>query len=151
MDDLEIVLASPKDRDWAAELMARSQPWKRLGVSREQCVSACHDPLHKVYLARCRGQLAGFIILHYQGVAGAPYIKSICIDENFRNQRVGERMIHFAEELFLPVSRHLFLCVSSFNKRAQSFYHRLGYEQVGEFKDFIIQGESEILMYKRLH
>jgi ribosomal protein S18 acetylase RimI-like enzyme len=42
------------------------------------------------------------------------------------------------------------MCVSSFNERAQELYERLGYKAVGELKDYIISGHSEILFRKRI-
>jgi ribosomal protein S18 acetylase RimI-like enzyme len=42
----------------------------------------------------------------------------------------------------------VFLCVSSFNERAQKLYQRLGYERVGELPDYVVKGYSEILMRK---
>lgn len=58
--------------------------------------------------------------------------------------------MEFAENLFREEARHLFLCVSSFNARARSFYERRGYQAVGELEDYVIEGASEILMHKRL-
>ena len=150
MNEGNILKATPAEKDWAAELMAHSQPWIRLGVSIQQCRDACYDPGNTLYVAHNGDKAAGFIILQPRGVAGSPYIKSICINEKFRSQRIGENLIHFAEELYRPLSKHLFLCVSSFNTRAQEFYRRLGYAQAGEFKDYILDGESEILFHKRL-
>jgi len=54
----------------------------------------------------------------------------------------------FAEERILRQSPNVFLCVSSFNHRAQTFYERLGYQRVGELPDFLVQGQAEILMRK---
>ena len=48
------------------------------------------------------------------------------------------------------LSRHFFLCVSSFNTRAQQFYWRQGFRQVGVLADYVIDGASERLMYKRV-
>jgi ribosomal protein S18 acetylase RimI-like enzyme len=45
---------------------------------------------------------------------------------------------------------HLFLLVSSFNGRAQQFYRRHGYEFIGELKDFLVPGHSELIFHKRL-
>jgi ribosomal protein S18 acetylase RimI-like enzyme len=45
---------------------------------------------------------------------------------------------------------HLFLLVSSFNPRAQQFYRHHGYESIGELKDYIVSGHSELIFYKRL-
>ena len=50
-----------------------------------------------------------------------------------------------------PVAfRHFFLCVSSFNTRARAFCPRQGYRQVGQFHDEVIDGASELLLYKRV-
>jgi ribosomal protein S18 acetylase RimI-like enzyme len=56
----------------------------------------------------------------------------------------------FSEDLFCKEAKHMFLCVSSFNKKAQFFYERQGYKTVGEFKNYIVEGADEILMHKRL-
>ena len=42
------------------------------------------------------------------------------------------------------------MCVSSFNTEAQKLYLRLGYEIVGELKDYIVAGYSEILLRKTI-
>jgi ribosomal protein S18 acetylase RimI-like enzyme len=65
-----------------------------------------------------------------------------------RGQGLGTRLVHFAEERILREAPNVFLCVSSFNTRAQKFYRRLGYERIGELRDFIVPGHAEILMRK---
>jgi ribosomal protein S18 acetylase RimI-like enzyme len=40
------------------------------------------------------------------------------------------------------------MCVSSFNEGARRLYERLGYTVVGELTDYIVQGQSEILLRK---
>jgi ribosomal protein S18 acetylase RimI-like enzyme len=40
--------------------------------------------------------------------------------------------------------------VSSFNTRAQTFYARQGYRQVGQFDNYVIDGASELLLYNRV-
>jgi ribosomal protein S18 acetylase RimI-like enzyme len=101
-------------------------------------------------VAQVNGMLAGMILLHRRGVAGSPYVKSIAVAESFRSHGVGEELMKFSENLFHNEAKHMFLCVSSFNKRAQTFYERHGYSVVGEFEDYIIKGASEILMHKRI-
>jgi ribosomal-protein-alanine N-acetyltransferase len=88
--------------------------------------------------------------LHKRGVASSPYVKSIVVSDKYRGFGIGKALMEFAENLFRNEAKHIFLCVSSFNQRARAFYERLGYEAVGELKDYIIDGESEILMHKRL-
>jgi ribosomal protein S18 acetylase RimI-like enzyme len=47
-------------------------------------------------------------------------------------------------------SRDIFLLVSDFNTDAQNFYARLGYVQVGKLDDYVVQGVSELVMWKKL-
>ena len=150
MEELEIISATDEERDWAAELLARSGPWITLQVTLDQCRQACRDPEYLLYVARRRGELCGAVVLDRRGVAGSPYIKSIAVAEKMRSCGIGASLMEFAENHFRPEAQHIFLCVSSFNPRARAFYERLGYRAVGEFNDYIIAGASEILMHKRL-
>ena len=45
---------------------------------------------------------------------------------------------------------NVFICVSSFNPRARNLYESVGYEVVGELKDYIVAGHSEILLRKTI-
>lgn len=145
-----ITLATDEEREWAAELLAGSEPWITLRVTLEQCRKACCDDAYLLYVARRRDRPCGAIVLQRCGVAGSPYVKSIAVAAAYRGRGVGAALMEFAEDLFRGEARHIFLCVSSFNTRARSFYERLGYRSVGEFKDYIIEGASEILMHKSL-
>jgi len=149
-EPLDIQNATTDERNWAAHLIAVSEPWVTLKTSLEQCLAVCSDPGYMIYIAHGAGQPCGAIILHPSGLASSPYIKTVIVAEAYRNRGVGKGMITFAENHFRENSKHIFLCVSSFNKKAQAFYKRLGYHPVGEFKDYVIEGESELLLYKRL-
>jgi len=145
-----IAPATEEERDWAACLLARSEPWITLGASLEACRESCRDPGYLLYIAHDGGRPRGAILLQRRGVAGSPYVKSIAVDPEHRSRGVGAALLEFAEKLFRDESRHLFLCVSSFNRRAYSFYERQGYSAVGMLEDYVIEGASEILMHKRL-
>ncbi len=147
---LEISPARKEEREWAAELMAGSDPWTILGRGLEACRVRCNDPELHLFVARRGGEACGFVLIHPHGVAGSPYVASIAVAESCRNQGIGTRLLEFAEDLFLGRSRFIFLCVSSFNVRARTLYERVGYSVVGELKDYVIEGASEILMQKRL-
>lgn len=142
--------ATEEEKEWAAELMVHSAPWTKLGTTMAQARASCHHPEHQVYVAHLDKKPVGFIIFHPHGLAGSPYVKSICVVDAHRSAGIGAKMIEFGENLFKSKSRHMFLCVSSFNKRAHMLYEEMGYQQVGEFRDYIIEGESELLMHKRL-
>ena len=150
MDTLLITKATEKEKAWAAELMANSEPWTTLGVTFEKSLIACHDSANHVYIAHDRDTPCGVIILQDKGVAGSPYIKSIAVFQQYQNQGIGKQLLKFAEDQYRGTSKHLFLCVSSFNKKAQHLYQEYGFLVVGEFKDYIVDGLSEILMHKRL-
>ncbi|HEY7697718.1 MAG TPA: GNAT family N-acetyltransferase [Vicinamibacteria bacterium] len=142
--------ATEEEREWTASLMARSEPWLTLGASLEICRESCRDPEYLLYVARDEGRPRGAILLQRRGLASSPYVKSIVVDPEHRSEGIGAALMEFAENLFRGESRHLFLCVSSFNRGARSFYERQGYSKVGELEDYVIEGASEILMHKRL-
>ena len=150
MDDIVITAATNDERVWTAETMSNSQPWINLGITIEQCQKTCNDPEYLIFIAHLENIPCGAIVMQQHGVAGSPYVKSIVVSKEFKGKGVGKSLMKFVEEYFRAYSKHMFLCVSSFNKDAQSFFKALGYVQVGEFKDYIIAGESEILMYKKL-
>jgi ribosomal protein S18 acetylase RimI-like enzyme len=56
----------------------------------------------------------------------------------------------FAEKRILNVTPNVFICVSSFNPNAKRLYERLGYQVVGELKDYLVSGHSEILLRKTI-
>jgi ribosomal-protein-alanine N-acetyltransferase len=148
--ETRIVPANPHDREWAAQLMAKSEPWTTLRRSLETCRAVLNDPEFQVFVARSGTERCGFLILDPRGVAGAPYLKSLATADAFRGRGLGTSLVRFAEDHFRPHSRYLFLCVSSFNDGARRLYDRLGYERVGELKDLAVEGASEVLMCKRL-
>jgi len=149
-DPLTIVPATDATREWVAALMARSEPWATLGRDLDQSRRLLARPGFLLYVALSGSEPLGFLYLHRYGLAGSPYVASIAVDETVRSQGIGAQLMTFAEDLFRPQARHLFLCVSSFNAGAQRFYERLGYSAVGELPDYILKGASEIILHKLL-
>lgn len=147
---MQITPATPDEREWAASLLAGSNPWIRLSVSLERCREACDDPQHEVFVACDERGPCGVILLNPSGLAGSPYVKSIAVAADRRSQGIGGALMDFAEDRYRERARFLFLCVSSFNTRARSFYEARGFAEVGELPDYVVEGESEILMQKRL-
>jgi ribosomal protein S18 acetylase RimI-like enzyme len=145
-----IVRANVEERNWAARLFSVSEPWTTLGVTLDECLKFCTDPEYDVYIASNDNTLCGAMVVHPRGLASYPYLKSIVVPESFRGKGIGQTLIRFAEERYISISKHIFICVSSFNPRARKLYENLGYKRVGELNDILIEGESEILLYKRL-
>jgi ribosomal-protein-alanine N-acetyltransferase len=145
-----ILPATEEEEAWTATLLAGSEPWITLGTTPEQCKKVCSDPDYLLFISHVDGIPRGAIIIHPRGLASSPYIKSVVVESDHRGHGIGAALLEFTENYFRETSKHLFLCVSSFNIRAKKLYEKLGYEQVGEFRDYIIKGESELLMHKAL-
>jgi [ribosomal protein S18]-alanine N-acetyltransferase len=148
LDAATIRPASDSEVDWCAELMAINDPWLTYQCSVQWSMNVLRWPGSSLFVADA-GKPVGFILLHPKGFLGSPYIAAIVVVEDFRNSRIGSRMLAFAEQVFAG-TRHVYLCVSSFNPRAFALYERHGYVKVGDLPDFIADGYSEFLLYKRL-
>ncbi len=150
MESVTIGPARSEELEWCARLMASTDPWITLGRGLEQCREAVHRDGYAILLAHDGETPLGFIRVHPNGLAGSPYIASVAIADEARGRGVGSMLVRHVEESYANTHRHIFLCVSSFNNRARRLYERLGYERVGELIDYVIDGQSEFLMMKRL-
>jgi ribosomal protein S18 acetylase RimI-like enzyme len=146
---LTIAPAQESEYEWCAQLMAGTDPWITLRREIPQCRAALRRPGRELFVASESGQPVGFILIHPHGCAGSAYIASVAVAESARGKGVGARLLAFAERQAAG-RRFIFLCVSSFNRRAQELYYRLGYTRVGEIPDYVIDGYSELLLCKRL-
>lgn len=150
MKKIIIAPATSEERNWTARLIAGSEPWVTLGITTEASLKFCNDPEYSVFIAHHGDDPCGAMVIHPRGLASSPYLKSIVVDKRFRSIGIGQALLEYAEEQYRKTANHFFMCVSSFNPRARALYERLGYSQVGEFPDYILKGQSEILLHKRL-
>jgi ribosomal protein S18 acetylase RimI-like enzyme len=142
-------LTNRDDVERCARLMAGSEPWITLGRDVGASRRVLSDPAFERYVARSDGALAGFLILDLQG-SFVGYLKTVCVAPEFRNRGIGTTLVHFAEDRIFRDHPNVFMLVSSFNRDAQRLYQRLGYEVVGELKDLVVKGHSEILLRKTI-
>ena len=119
------------------------------GRTYDESLAILQDTTREVYVFAEDDQHLGFIIINMRG-AFVGYIQIVCVDERARGRGVGTRLIEFAEQRIFRDASNVFLCVSSFNTRARALYERLGYERVGELKNYLIGGASEFLMRKTI-
>jgi ribosomal-protein-alanine N-acetyltransferase len=148
MSDLNIrLLRDTNEARFCAGFMAVSEPWLTLGLTAEQAFQRLTDPTREVHVATVDHQIVGALVLFLDGPLNG-YIQTIATHPDWRGCGLGTQMMHFAEERIFHQSPNVFLCVSSFNERAQNFYEQLGYERVGELPDFLVKGHSEILLRK---
>lgn len=140
-------LGSRDEATVCARMMAASEPWITLRRDAGAALAILTDPGRESYGAFVEGGLVGFIILVMHG-AFVGYIQSVCVAPGRRGLGLGRRLMAFAEERIFRETPNVFLNVASFNPEAQRLYERLGYEVVGELRDYIVPGHSEILMRK---
>jgi ribosomal-protein-alanine N-acetyltransferase len=140
-------LGDDADARLCARLMAGSEPWITLGRDYEAALAILRDLTRESYVARVGAEIVGFLVLSMAG-AFVGYIQTVCVAPEHRNRGVGMGLIRFAEERIWRDSPNVFLCVSDFNADARRLYERLGYSVVGELKDYLVTGYSEILMRK---
>ena len=132
-----------------ASIMCTSEPWITLNRNYEQCLKAFDGDCKEIYVAQENDELLGFIILQMAGTFKG-YIQTIAVAANARGKGVGSALIEFAEQRIFTISPNVFMCVSSFNTQAQQLYFKLGYQQIGLLKNFIVEGYDEILLRKTI-
>ena len=148
--DVEIrPIAGPPEVEACARMMAASEPWITLQRDYAASLRNLSSTEKEIHVAARGSEILGFIVLNLHG-GFVGYIQSICVAPEWRGRAVGRALVAFAEERVFKEFPNMFICVSSFNHGAQRFYRSLGYEVVGELKDYVVDGHSEILLRKTI-
>ena len=142
-------LQNSSEAETCAGMMSASEPWVTLGRDYDTSLKIITDPNREIYLALTGEEIAGFTILIMHG-ALVGYIQSICVAPEWRNKGIGSQLMAFAETRIFSESPNAFIMVSSFNPDAKRLYQQLGFEPIGELKDYIIPGHSEYLLRKSI-
>ena len=132
-----------------ARMMADSEPWITLRRDYEASLKIVSDPSMEVYLALKGYEIVGFVVISMTG-AFIGYVKSIYTAPEWRSRGIGSGLMSFVEDRIFREAPNVFICVSDFNEGAQRLYRRLGYEVVGELKNYLVSGKSEVLMRKTI-
>jgi ribosomal-protein-alanine N-acetyltransferase len=127
--------------------MAGSEPWLTLKRDFDHALKLLGALGPEVYVAHAGDAVAGLVAVNMNGPF-AGYLQVVVVAKDWRGRGIGAQLVGFAERRIFRDSPNVFLCVSDFNPRAQEFYCRLGYERIGELKNYVIPGASEILMRK---
>ena len=132
-----------------AKIISSTPPWTTLGVSYESTLATLQDSIYEIYAAYVEEEIVGCIVIQPKG-AFSTYVKSLVIKKEWRGKHLGKALLEFVEQKVFSKSPNVFLCVSSFNKRAQKFYLNLGYQAIGEIENYVVNGHSELLMRKTI-
>ena len=148
--DVEIRrLENTEEAETCAKMMAESEPWRTLGRDYEASLEMVSDPSREVYLALMGEEIVGFVVIVMTG-AFIGYVQSIYTAPEWRSRGIGSRLMSFVEDRIFREAPNVFICVSDFNEGAQRLYQRLDYEVVGELKNYLVSGKSEVLMRKTI-
>ena len=104
----------------------------------------------EVFVALCEDVVVGFVWFAQRGAfTRSGYICLLGVRPDRQGHGVGTQLMTFAEKRLFATDDDIFLLVSSFNERAQRFYHRRGYEKVGVLIDYVRPGIDEFIFRKR--
>ena len=137
------------DREWAARLMASSEPWLTLGRGRTAALKLLRNRRKQCFIVRSDGERVGFLALDLNGPLGG-YIQTIGVAPAMRARGIGTAVVRWAERHIFAAHRNVLMCVSSFNRDAARLYRKLGYKTVGRLRDYVVAGHDEILLRKTL-
>jgi [ribosomal protein S18]-alanine N-acetyltransferase len=147
-DNISIELTTnPQDFAACAAIMYKTDPWITLGMNYDDCLKAFDGAYKEVFVLKKDNETAGFVILQTQG-SFKGYIQTLAINEAGRGMGYGTLILKFCEEHILKYSPNIFICVSSFNEGAIHLYTKFGFELVGELKNFVKEGFTELLLRK---
>jgi ribosomal-protein-alanine N-acetyltransferase len=130
-----------------ARFMTASEPWVMLKRSYQDSLAIFSDSSKEIFVAVAEGKVVGFIVLQMHGAFDGT-IQSVGVFTGWQRCGIGRRLIGFAEERIFSEMESVFICVSSFNPRAQKLYEQLGYKVIGQLPDPIVAGHAEVLMRK---
>jgi ribosomal-protein-alanine N-acetyltransferase len=142
-------IQGPSEVESCARIMSSQEPWITLKRDFKESLGILSDSSRESYVAMVGGRLVGFLILNMTG-AFVGYLQTVCVVPEWRNRGIGRRLLDFAEDRIFREAPNVFLCVSSFNPDARRLYERLGYEFIGELKNYVVRGHSEILLRKTI-
>lgn len=93
------------------------------------------------------GAIAGLLCLRYPWLRGV-YLEMLAVLPSAQGLGLGACALDYVEREYRDKTRNIWLLVSAFNERARGFYQAKGFTQIGMIKDFLVEGEDEILMRK---
>lgn len=134
------------------KIVAASEPWKRLNERIDfPRILSQERPLVRAYVCTEGREPLGFVLFTPEPVfARGGYLRAIGVSPAMRRRGIGKKLLSFAEKAVSGKSPILYLCVSSFNRRAQAFYRRMGYSRVGKLPGLIHPGAAEYIYWKWL-
>ncbi|MDZ4732020.1 MAG: GNAT family N-acetyltransferase [Nitrospirota bacterium] len=149
MTDPVVRPMTAEDRTAVMELLADSDPWKRLGYQARDWESY-FTPLPQSrdsYVVDQAGRIAGIAVVRQKFLLG-DYLELLGIANWARGKGLGGRLLAHVEAVVFARAKNLFVCVSDFNDQGRHFYKNQGYQEIGPLPNFLIPDSAEILLRK---
>lgn len=142
-------ISDQPDLNAFATMMLSTEPWITIRRTQEETVKLLANPVSINYAVVADGDTVGYTRITLQG-ALVGYINTLVIGTQWQGKGYGSQVIKELEKIIFARFPNAFIMASSFNPRAVALYQNLGYEVVGEFKDYAVKGHSEILLRKTI-
>jgi len=139
------------DRAAVIELLAGSDPWKRLGYQTTDWDSYFTPlpPGRDSYVVEQDSRVAGIAVIRQKFLLG-DYLELFGVADRARGTGLGGRLLAHVETLVFARVNNLFACVSDFNDQGRRFYKKQGYQEIGPMPNFLVSGSAEILLRKTI-
>ena len=149
MTDPSVRPMTVEDRATVIELLADSDPWKRLGyhASDWDCYFTPLPQGRDSYVVDQNGKAAGIVVVRQKFLLG-DYVELLGVADWARGKGLGGLLLAHVEAAVFARAKNLFACVSDFNDQARHFYKKHGYQEIGPMPNFLIPGSAEILLRK---
>jgi GNAT superfamily N-acetyltransferase len=136
-----------------AALIGASPLLARYGVTRASARASLAEGLRArdlLLLGVERGEIVGVAwVVLTRALDRAAYLRLLLVADGWQRRGVGAALLQDAERrVRRSGSRHMILLVTTTNRRARSFYLRVGYRKVGHLPDFARPGLSESMYVK---
>ena len=149
MTDPIVRTMTVEDRAAVLELIADSDPWKRLGY-RVGDWEGYFTPLPQgrdSYVVDQNGKAVGIAVVRQKFLLG-DYVELFGVADWARGKGLGRLLLAHVEAAVFARAKNLFACVSDFNNSARHFYKKQGYREIGPMPNLLIPGSAEILLRK---
>lgn len=138
---------STDDEENSARLFTKLEPWVSYGRDYTYSLKKVRNPSKELYVAKLDGQFCGAVLLVTEGVLVA-YLQCIAVEPAFQGKGLAKEIMKRTEERVFKDFPNLFLTVADFRLEAYNLYKRMGFEEVGIIKEYILPGVDEIMMRK---
>lgn len=150
--DVYLSLISEREAETLGFLFADQDPWSRLGINPEHLRSYFSQeeegaPRYAIWMAR---HLAGIVGLRLNWLKG-PYLQFLGFLPGFQSLGLGSAAVTWLiGEARRYKEKNVWVCASSFNTKALSFYEKKGFIRVASLQGLVLEHEDEVLLRLRL-